>query len=103
MSQTIEQSENEIKKIKERKLVEESDNKLTQDLFSNNPHLIDKSSNINIIKLDKNKFVSVMKSAIVEKKNIVPVKKDKYVTKSKNKCYDLNDYDYDYDYDCNYV
>ena len=98
MSQSIEQSENEIKKIKEQKLVEESDNKLTQDLFSNNPHVIDKSSNVNIIKLDKNKFASVMKPAIVEEKNIVPVKKENQVTKIKNKCFDLNDYDYDYDY-----
>jgi hypothetical protein len=102
MSQSIEQSENEIKKIKEQKLVEESDNKLTQDLFSNNPHVIDKSSNINIIKLDKNKFVSVMKPAKVEKKNIVPVK-EKDVSKIKNKCFDLNDYDYDFDYDYNYL
>jgi|688.fasta_scaffold2090588_1 hypothetical protein len=98
MSQSIEQSENEIKKIKEQKLVEESDNKLTQDLFSNNPHVIDKSSNVNIIKLDKNKFASVMKPVIVEEKNIVPVKKENQVTKIKNKCFDLNDYDYDYDY-----
>jgi hypothetical protein len=98
MSQSIQQSENEIKKIKEQKLVEESDNKLTQDLFSNNPHVIDKSSNVNIIKLDKNKFASVMKPVIVEEKNIVPVKKENQVTKIKNKCFDLNDYDYDYDY-----
>ena len=54
MSQSINQSKNEIKKIKEQMLVEESDNKLTKDLFSNNPHLIDKSSSVSIIKLDKN-------------------------------------------------
>ena len=98
MSQSIEQIENEIKKIKEQKLLEESDNKLTQDLFSNNPHVIDKSSNVNIIKLDKNKFASVMKPVIVEEKNIVPIKKETLVPKIKNKCFDLNDYDYDYDY-----
>lgn len=91
------QSENEIKKIKEQRLVEESDNKLTQDLFSNNPHIIDKTSSVSIIKLDKNKFASVIKPVIVEEKNIksIPVKP---VTKIKNKCFDLNDYDYDYDY-----
>ena len=33
---------NETKKIKEQKLVEESDNKLTESLFSINPHTIDK-------------------------------------------------------------
>lgn len=98
MSQTIEQSENEIKKIKEQKLVEESDNKLTQDLFSNNPHLIDKSQSNNVIKIGKNKFVSVMKPAIVEEKNVIPIKKETLVPKIKNKCFDLNDYDYDYDY-----
>lgn len=98
MSQSTKQSENEIKKIKEQKLVEESDNKLTQDLFSNNPHIVDKTSSIGVIKLDKNKFVSVIKPVIIEEKNIVPVKKEKSVTKIKNKCFDLNDYDYDYDY-----
>jgi hypothetical protein len=94
------ENEKEAKKINERRLVEESDNKLTQDLFSNNPHLIDRSSNINIIKLDKNRFVSVMKPVIIEPKNIKPIQlKPTTTTKSKNKCYDLNDYDYDYDYD----
>jgi hypothetical protein len=33
---------NERKKIKEQRLVEESDNSLTECLFSNNPHKIDK-------------------------------------------------------------
>jgi len=97
MSQSTKQSENEIKKIKEQQLVEESDNKLTQDLFSNNPHVIDKSISVGIIKLDKNKFVSVIKPVIIEEKNIKPIYV-KPVTKIKNKCFDLNDYDYDYDY-----
>ena len=96
MSQSIEQSENEIKKIKEQMLVEESDNKLTQDLFSNNPHIIDKSSSVSIIKLDKNKFASIIKPVIIEK-NIKTIHL-KPVIKIKNKCFDLNDYDYDYDY-----
>ena len=94
MSQSINQSKNEIKKIKEQMLVEESDNKLTKDLFSNNPHLIDKSSSVSIIKLDKNKFASVIKPVIIEKTHI----QVKPVTKIKNKNYDLNDYDYDFEY-----
>jgi hypothetical protein len=97
MSKIINQSENENKKIKEQMLVEESDNKLTQDLFSNNPHIIDRSSSVGIIKLDKNKFASVIKPVIIEEKNIKPIHV-KPVTKIKNKCFDLNDYDYDYDY-----
>ena len=38
-----------------------TDNNLTESLFSNNPHVIDKSPNTNIVKIGKNKFVSVMK------------------------------------------
>ena len=89
----------ESKKIYEQKQVEKSDNKLTESLFSNNPHVIDKSSNTNIVKIGKNKFVSVIKPIINEKKNIIlepiPIKPKKI----KNKCYDLNDYDYDCDID----
>ena len=55
MNQSIKKNENEIKKLKEQKLVEESDIKLSKDLFSNNPHVIDTSS-VNIIKLGKNKL-----------------------------------------------
>ena len=88
---------NEIKKIKEQKLVEDSDNKLTESLFSTNPHIIDKSQHINIIKIGKNKFASIIKPVIVEEKN------EKYIqvkplTKKINKHYDLNDYDYDFEY-----
>jgi hypothetical protein len=103
MNQSIKENENEIKRIKEQKLVEESDNKLSEDLFSNNPHVIDKTyainkqDSINIVKLGKNKFVSVIKPIIIEEKTIKPVTV-KPVTKLKNKCYDLNDYDYDFDY-----
>ena len=51
----------EEKKVYEQKQVEKSDNNLTESLFSNNPHIIDKSSNTNIVKIGKNKFVSVIK------------------------------------------
>lgn len=91
---------NETKKIKEQKLVEESDNKLTESLFSNNSHTIDKitaidkSSNINVIKVGKNKFVSVIKPVIIKEKTI----QVQPVTKKINKNYDLNDYDYDFEY-----
>ena len=97
MNQPIKKNENEIKKLKEQKLVEESDINLSKDLFSNNPHVIDTSS-VNIIKLGKNKFVSVIKPKIIEEKTIKPAIV-KPVTKLKNKCYDLNDYDYDFDFD----
>jgi hypothetical protein len=88
---------NEIKKIKEQKLVEESDNKLTESLFSNNPHVTDKSSNVNVVKIGKNKFVSIIKPVIIEEKNVKPIQV-KPVTKIINKHYDLNDYDYDFEY-----
>jgi hypothetical protein len=87
---------NETKKIKEQKLVEESDNKLTESLFSINPHTIDKSSSINVVKIDKNKFVSIIKPVIIEKKPI-QVKHVKQIIND-NKHYDLNDYDYDFEY-----
>jgi hypothetical protein len=86
---------NEKIKIKEQKLVEESDNKLTESLFSTNPHIIDKSLNITVVKIGKNKFASVIKPLAIEEKNVKPIQ----VTKKINKNYDLNDYDYDYDYD----
>jgi hypothetical protein len=88
---------NEIKKINDRKLVEESDNKLTECLFSKNPHIIDKSSTTNIIKIDKNKFASVIKPKIIEEKSLKPTSL-KPVINLKNKHYDLNDYDYDFEY-----
>jgi hypothetical protein len=88
---------NETTKIKEQKLVEESDNKLTESLFSSNPHIIDKSSNINVIKIGKNKFASVIKPVIIEEKNIKTIQV-KPITKIINKHYDLNDYDYDFEY-----
>jgi hypothetical protein len=88
--------ENESKKIKEQKLIEESDNKICKDLFSNNPHVTDKLSGVSVVKIGKNKFVSVIKPAVIEEK-VIPtnlIKPEKKI----NKCYDLNDYDYDYDY-----
>ena len=100
LNQTIKKSENEIKKIKEQRLVEESDNKLSESLFSNNPYTIDKTPNISIVKLDKNKFVSVIKPPIIKEKIITPtiVKTDNKI----NRCYDLigydlNDYNYDFE------
>ena len=88
----------EEKKIYEQKQVEKSDNKLTESLFSNNPHVIDNLPSIKIVKLDKNKFVSVIKPTINEKK-IKPVIKPT-INEKKNKTigYDLNDYDYDCDF-----
>ena len=85
----------EIKKNYERRQVEKSDNKLTESLFSKNPHAIDNSSSINIVKLDKNKFVSV-----INEKKLKPVIKS-VITEKINKTigYDLNDYDYDCDFD----
>jgi len=99
MNQSIKKTENEIKKIKEQRLVEESDNKLSEALFSNNPHVIDKSPSVNVIKIGKDKFVSVIKPTIIEEKNEVSIQ-IKHVKPApvKNKCFDLNDYDYDYDY-----
>jgi hypothetical protein len=85
---------NKRKEIKEQKLVEKSDNKLTETLFSNNPHVTDKSSNINVVKIGKNKFVSIIKSVIIDEKNVHV----KHVTKIINKHYDLNDFDYDFEY-----
>ena len=85
-------SEKEINKIKEQKMVEESDNKLSEALFSNNPHFIDRTSSIDIKKIDKNKFIT-----IINEKQIKPTIKP--TIKLVNKCFDLNDYDYDYDYD----
>ena len=99
-NQTIKKSENEIKKIKEQRLVEVSDKKLSESLFSNNPYTIDKTPNISIVKLDKNKFVSVIKPPIIKEKIITPtiVKTDNKI----NRCYDLigydlNDYNYDFE------
>jgi hypothetical protein len=85
----------EIKKNYERRQVEKSDNKLTESLFSKNPHAIDNTASINIVKLDKNKFVSV-----INEKKIKPVIKP-VITEKINKTigYDLNDYDYDCDFD----
>ena len=106
-NKTIKKSESEIKKINDQRLVEESDNKITQDLFSDNPHVIDKSNTINnnqakigVVKLDKNKFVSLIKPVIIEEKNTkLTIVKN---TPKINSCYDLNGYDlndYNYDFD----
>jgi len=98
---------NERKKIEEQKLVEQSDNKLTESLFSNNPYLIERSSSVNIVKIDKNKFVSVTNKKINPKniikpknneteKNIINEKKNKKKCELNDNGYDLNDYGYDY-------
>ncbi len=81
-------NENETKKIKEQKLVEESEIKLSN---SN-----DNSTSISIIKIGKNKFISVNNKKITP---VINAEKPKS-PKKENKCYDLNDFDYD-DY-CDY-
>jgi hypothetical protein len=90
---------NERKKIQDQKLVEESDNRLTECLFSNNPHKIDKYSKINIVKIDKDKFVSVINKKINPKKIMKPSESKKQIIEKKineDDHYDLNDYSYDY-------
>lgn len=92
---------NERKKIKDQKLVEESDNRLTECLFSNNPHKIDKYSKINIVKIDKDKFISVINKKLNPKKIMKPINNEikKQIIDKKindNDHYDLNDYGYDY-------
>ena len=94
-------SNEERKKIKEQRLVEESDNRLTECLFSNNPHKIEKSVNINIVKIDKDKFISVINKKINRKKIMKPSNNEtkKLIIEKKiieNDHYDLNDYSYDY-------
>jgi hypothetical protein len=97
---------NERKKIQDQRLVEESDNSLTECLFSNNPHKIDKYSKINIVKIDKDKFVSVINKKINPKKIMKPINnesKKQIIEKrmdekkfNEDDHYDLNDYSYDY-------
>jgi len=95
MNNSILKDENKIKKIIEQRLVEKSDNKLSEELFSTNPHTIDKTSSVSVVKIGKNKFVSVIKPITIEEKVISPnsIKPEKKI----NKCYDLNDYDYEDD------
>ena len=97
---------NERKKINDQKLVEESDNRLTECLFSNNPHKIEKSYSTNIVKIDKDKFISVINKKINPKKIMKPSNnetKKQIIEKrmdekkiNENDHYDLNDYSYDY-------
>ncbi len=90
---------NERKKIQDQKLVEESDNRLTECLFSNNPHKIEKYSNTNIVKIDKDKFISVINKKINPKKIIKPSESKKQIIEKKineDDHYDLNDYSYNY-------
>ena len=97
---------NERKKINDQKLVEESDNRLTECLFSNNPHKIEKSYSTNIVKIDKDKFISVINKKINPKKIMKPSNNEtqkqiieKRMDEKKineNDHYDLNDYSYDY-------
>ena len=98
MNKSLLKDENEIKKIKEQKLIEESDKNLCKDLFSNNPHVIDidNSSNISIIKIGKDKFISVVNKKITPVTNIESNVK---LNKKVSRCYDLNDFDYDCDDD----
>lgn len=90
---------NEERKIKEQKLIEESDIKLSEDLFSKTQKPIDKSSNVNVVKIGKNKFVSVIKPIVIEEKNINIISEIPTPQKKTNKCYDLNDFNYDDDFD----
>ena len=82
------------KKIKEQKLVEESDNKLTECLFSDNPYTIEKT-NINIKKIGENKFISIVSKKLkpIVRPIVKPVVKPK---NNEDNHYDLNDYSYDY-------
>ena len=97
-------SNEEREKIKDQKLVEESDNRLTECLFSNNPYKIEKSPNINIVKIDKDKFVSVINKKINPKKIMKPPETKKQIIKKRmdekkideDDHYDLNDYSYNY-------
>jgi len=96
MNKSILKNENEIKKIKEQKLIEESDKNLCKELFSNNQHVIDNSSSISIIKIGKDKFISVVNKKI---QPVINVETNTTPAKKENRCYDLNDFDYDYDCD----
>ena len=95
---------NERNKIKDQKLVEESDNRLTECLFSNDPHKIDKYSKINIVKIDKDKFISVINKKINPKKIMKPSESKKQIIEKRmdekkineDDHYDLNDYSYNY-------
>jgi hypothetical protein len=90
---------NERKKIRDQKLVEESDNKLTECLFSNDPHKIEKSYSTNIVKIDKDKFISVINKKINPKKIMKPSESKKQIIEKRmdeDDHYDLNDYSYNY-------
>ena len=90
---------NEREKIRDQKLVEESDNRLTECLFSNNPHKIEKSYSTNIVKIDKDKFISVINKKINPKKIMKPSESKKQIIKKiidEDDHYDLNDYSYNY-------
>ena len=95
MNESILKNENEITKIKEQKLIEESDKNLCKELFSNNPHVIDNSSSISIIKIGKDKFISVVNKKL---QPVINLETNTTPAKKENSCYDLNDYDYDCDF-----
>lgn len=94
MNKSILKDEIEIKKIKEEKLIEESNKKLCDDLFSSNPHVIDNSSSISIIKIGKGKFISLVNKKL---KPVINDENSSILSKKENSCYDLNDFDLDYD------
>jgi hypothetical protein len=95
MNNSILKNENEIKKNKEQKLIEESDNNLCKDLFSNNPHVIDNSSGISIIKIGKDKFISVVNKKLTP---VINIETNVNINKKHSRCYDLNDFDCDCDF-----
>ena len=92
MNNSILNNENHIKKIKEQKLIEESDKKICEDLFSNNQHATHNSSNVSIIKIGKDKFISVVNKKI---KPVINIESNVKLNKNVSRCYDLNDFDYD--------
>lgn len=90
-------NEDETKKIKEQKLIEESEKKICEDLFSNNSHVIDNSSSISVIKIGKDKFISLVNKKL---KPVINVETNVSQNKKQNTCYDLNDFDLEYE--CNF-
>ena len=89
MNNSILNNENHIKKI------EESHKKICDDLLSNNQHATYNSSNVSIIKIGKDKFISVVNKKI---KPVINIESNVKLNKNVSRCYDLNDFDYDDDF-----
>lgn len=95
MNNSILNNENHIKKIKEQKLIEETDKKICDDLLSNNQHATHNSSNVSIIKIGKDKFISVVNKKI---KPLTNIESNGKLNKNVSRCYDLNDYDDEFEF-----